>query len=92
MDGMGHGTPFVFKNKAIFLVALTSFLGVIQFVARFYGYRDFGVIITTLMLTIAPILVYLTAYTYFRERIRKRMIISGIIILLAIIWATLAQG
>lgn len=80
------------KSKAIFLVAATSLLGVIQFVARFYGYRDFGVIITTLMLTIAPILVYFVAYTYFKERVRKRMIISGLIILAAIIWATIAQG
>ena len=74
------------------LIALNGFLGAIQFVARFYGYRDAGVIITTLILTIAPILVYLIAYLYFKEKIDKRKIIAGSIILLSIIWAILAHG
>ncbi|MCX6811297.1 MAG: DMT family transporter [Candidatus Berkelbacteria bacterium] len=74
------------------LIALTGIEGVIQFVARFYGYRDAGVIITTLVLTLAPILVYFAAYIYFKEQIKKRMIVAGLIILACIIWATIAHG
>ncbi len=74
------------------LIAFTGIEGAIQFVARFYGYKDAGVVITTLMLTIAPILVYLAAYAYFKEKIKKRMIIAGIVILACIIWAILAHG
>jgi len=74
------------------LIILTSFLGAIQFVARFYGYLHSGVVITTLILTSAPILVYLSAYTYFRERIKKRTIIAGVVILICIIWATLFRN
>lgn len=80
-------------NKvSIGLIALNGFLGAAQFVARFYGYRDAGVIITTLILTLAPILVYLVAYLYFKEKIDKKKIIAGAIILLSIIWAILARG
>lgn len=74
------------------LIALNGFLGMIQFVARFYGYRDAGVIITTLILTIAPILIYLIAYLYFKEKVQKRMIIAGAVIIVCIIWAVLAHG
>lgn len=86
--------PKVFGlNKiSIGLIALNGLLGATQFVARFYGYRDAGVIITTLILTSAPILVYLAAYFYFKEQIKKRMIFAGLIILACIIWATLARS
>jgi drug/metabolite transporter (DMT)-like permease len=83
---------FGLNKTSIGLIALNGFLGAIQFVARFYGYRDAGVIITTLILTSAPILVYLAAYFYFKETIKKRMIFAGLIILACIIWATLAHG
>jgi drug/metabolite transporter (DMT)-like permease len=80
------------NKTSIGLIALNGLLGATQFVARFYGYRDAGVIITTLILTSAPILVYLAAYFYFKETIKKRMIVAGLIILACIIWATLAHG
>ena len=85
--------PNVFKlNKtSVGLIALNGLLGATQFVARFYGYRDAGVIITTLILTSAPILVYLAAYFYFKETIKKKMIVAGFIILASIVWATLAN-
>lgn len=80
-------------NKAsIGLIALNGLLGATQFVARFYGYRDAGVVITTLILTSAPILVYLAAYFYFKEVIKKRMIVAGLIIVACIVWATIARG
>ena len=74
------------------LIALNGLLGAIQFVARFYGYQQGGVIITTLILTFAPILVYLTAYLYFKEEISRRKIVAGAIILLSIIWAVLSRS
>ncbi|MBU2595649.1 DMT family transporter [Patescibacteria group bacterium] len=74
------------------LIVLNGLLGSIQFIARFYGYQKGGVIITTVVLTLAPILVYLTAYLYFKEEINQRKIIAGAIILLAIIWAVLSRS
>ena len=79
------------NKTSIGLIVLNGLLGATQFVARFYGYRDAGVIITTLILTSAPILVYFAAYFYFKEVIRKRMIFAGLIILACIVWAVLAQ-
>lgn len=79
-------------NKiSIGLIALNGLLGAAQFIARFYGYRDAGVIITTLILTIAPVLVYLGAYLYFKEKVNKKMIAAGAVIIFCIIWAVLAQ-
>lgn len=80
------------NRASIGLIALNGLLGATQFVARFYGYRDAGVIITTLILTLAPILVYLAAYFYFKEAIKKRMIFAGLIILISIAWAVIARG
>ncbi|TSC90751.1 MAG: hypothetical protein CEN92_391 [Candidatus Berkelbacteria bacterium Licking1014_96] len=80
------------NRVSIGLIALNGLLGAAQFVARFYGYRDAGVIITTLILTIAPILIYVVAYLYFKEKVQKRMIAAGAVIIVCIIWAVLARN
>lgn len=80
------------NRASIGLIALNGLLGATQFVARFYGYRDAGVIITTLILTLAPILIYLAAYLYFKEKINKKIIFAGLIILISIAWAVIAHG
>src|SRR4030042_3684141 len=82
---------FNLNKVSLALIALNGLLGAIQFVARFYGYRDQGVIITTLILTLAPVLIYTIAYLYFKEKINKRKIIAGSVILLCIVWAILVH-
>lgn len=68
-----------------------SFLGVGQMVLSFYGYRDLGIVYTTLVLILVPILVFAASYFIFKEPVKKRIIVSAMIILACIIYATLIR-
>lgn len=77
--------------KGINLIILTAFLGMIQMVLRFYGYRDLGIIYTTLILTLSPILVYLATLLILKERLQKRVVFAAGVILGCIIYASLVK-
>lgn len=77
------------SNTNVWLILLTSALGVAQMVTKFYGFDKFGVIYTSLVLIISPILVYIIATILLHEKLRARMIVSFLVILGCIIYATL---
>lgn len=77
----------VANNNALLILA-TSSLGVIQMVTKFYGFEAYGVIYTSLILILAPILVYIISTIVLHERIKTRTIIAGLVILVCIIYAT----
>lgn len=66
----------------------SSLLGVIYMILRFYGYRDLGIVHTTLILIISPVLVYIASSSLFNERVRIKTVVSGLIILSSIIYVT----
>lgn len=70
------------------LILLTSFLGVTQMVTKFYGFQEFGVIYTSLVLILSPILVYIISIIGLHERLKARIIVSALVILLCIIYVT----
>jgi len=65
-------------------------LAVLQMVLTYYAYVDFGVIFTTIVLTLAPILVYLGSTIILKEKLKKRIILAAAIILACIAYANLA--
>lgn len=71
------------------LIVATSALGVVQMVTKFYGFESYGVIYTSLILILSPILVYIISTIALHERLKTRTIISGLVILGSIIYATL---
>jgi len=77
------------SNINLWLIMLTSALGVAQMVTKFYGFDKFGVIYTSLVLIISPILVYILSTLLLRERLRARMIVSFFVILGCIVYASL---
>lgn len=77
-------------NTNLWLILTTSALGVAQMVTKFYGFESFGVIYTSLVLIISPVLVYLLSTIMLHERLRPRMVISFLVILSCIVYATLA--
>jgi len=72
---------------SIFILAViaTSYM-----IFMFSGFKDFGVVFTTLVLTLTPILIYFFAVVFLKEKLRKRVVLAAAIILACIIYATLA--
>ncbi len=70
---------------SLWQVALSSFLGVIQMLARFYGYQGAGIVFTTLVLVIAPVLVYIFGFFILKEKISYRKLVGGIVIFVCVI-------
>jgi drug/metabolite transporter (DMT)-like permease len=69
-------------NQVSYLpVALTSLLGVAQMLLSFYGYQKAGLVFTTLILIVAPILVYLYCFLVLKEELKPKKIVGAIIIL-----------
>ncbi len=78
------------KNRVSYLsISITGLLGVAQMLASFYGYQSAGLIFTTLVLIIAPVLVYLYCFIILKEKIKPKKLVGGVIILACVIVAYL---
>lgn len=79
------------SEKNVWLVLLTSAIGMTQMIMKFYGFTQYGVIYTSLILIMAPVLVYLISTTFLHERMKPRAIMSAIVILVAIVYASVVS-
>lgn len=70
------------------LVFGSALLGTICMIARFYGYKDLGIVPTTVVLIISPVLLYLISARYFKEKLNLRTILSFVVILGCIAYVT----
>lgn len=78
------------KNyKLCFVIAL---LAVLQMVFTYYGYKHFGVVFTTIVLTLGPILTYIADVIILKERLKKRIVLAAIVILACVAYANIALG
>jgi len=77
------------SNTNVWLILLTSALGVGQMITKFYGFDKYGVIYTSLILILSPILVYMLSTILLHEKLKARMVISLLVILGCIVYATL---
>jgi drug/metabolite transporter (DMT)-like permease len=75
--------------SAVWGVVITSLLGVAQMVARFYGYQNMGIVFTTLVLSLSPVLVYLLGFLFLKEKIQPRKLVGGALILAGVTIAVL---
>lgn len=82
--------PDLFRvgNTTTGLILLSSFLGVVQMITKFYGFEIYGVIYTSLILILAPLLIYISSAIFLHEKLKTRTIISGLVILGCIVYAT----
>lgn len=74
--------------KHWWMIAGSAFLGVVGMLAKLYAFAEIGVIYTTLISLLAPLLVFFASWEIFHERIRARIVIAAIIILAVVSWAT----
>jgi len=65
-------------------------IGFIYFFYRvivYYGYLNFGVVFTTLMIMLGPIFVYIFAWKFLKEKLNWKNIIASLVIIACIIYA-----
>lgn len=75
------------KGKAEWEVLSLGVIWVICRVLIYYGYQKIGVALTTLLFMIGPILVFVFAWKFLKEKIDWRNIIAAIIIIACILYA-----
>lgn len=74
-------------NKSIFLFILAGIFWVGYRVLLYYGYGIFGIVFTTTVFILSPVIVYILSAVFLKEKITKRQIFSSVIIVLCILGA-----
>ncbi|MEJ2267534.1 MAG: DMT family transporter [Nanoarchaeota archaeon] len=77
------------KKPRIFIFLLGLIWAVYRIVI-YWGYRNLGVIFTTLVIMLGPIFIYLLAWRFLKEKINWKNIIASIVIVLCVLYATLS--
>lgn len=75
-------------KKDILAISLLSLLGTAFMIIQFTSFDQFGIVFTALYLTLLPILVYLFAVVFLKEKLKLRVILASLVILGAIIYAS----
>lgn len=76
------------STKHWWLIFASAVLGVIQVVGRYYAYSELGIIYTTMLTALAPIVVFLASWEILHEKIKARVVLAAIIILTCVTVAT----
>jgi len=65
-------------------------IGVVWFIYRiivYYGYLNYGVIFTTLIIMLGPIFIYIFAYKFLKEKINWKNIVAALVIIGCVVYA-----
>ena len=76
-------------RTAYALTILSAIFGVIQMILKFYGFQSMGVIETTLILFLGPIIVYCVSGFFFREKLQKKTAIAALIVIGCVLYVVL---
>lgn len=75
-------------KSPLWLLGLSGAVGATSMITRFYAFGSLGVIFTTLISTLAPIVVFIGSWEILHERIRPRVIVASLVILVCVAVAT----
>lgn len=70
------------------LIFINAIIASIQMITKFYGFETLGVVYTSMILIMAPLLIYLGSIYFLHEKLKLRTVISAIVILGCIVYAT----
>jgi len=79
------------KWKNSLIIFVTGIVWVLYRIIVYFGYLNYGVIFTTLMLMLGPIFVYILAFIFLKERCSWKNVASSVIILGCVIIAVLTN-
>lgn len=80
---------FTIPKKAWPHIVISGLLGSAMMILTFYGYQNLGIVLTTLILMLGPILTYLIDFLILKEKLRPRILIAAAVILGCILYAGL---
>lgn len=76
-------------RKSAGLILITGLVWVVYRVAIYFGYMKYGIIFTTLITLMAPVLVYFLAHVFLKEKPNWKNILSSIIIVCCVLYSVL---
>ena len=74
-------------NKTKIMIFFTAITAITFRVILYYGYQTLGVVFTTIIFILAPVLIYIFAAIFLKEKITKRQIISSFVIVACVVAA-----
>ncbi len=78
------------NKKNSILIFVTGAIWVIYRVAIYFGYVQYGIVFTTLIIMIGPIFIYILADRVLKEKINWKNILSSAIIIACVVYAVLS--
>ena len=79
----------ILDKKTNFLIFITAIIWVLYRIIIYYGYMNYGIDFTTLIIMLSPVLIYFFANIFLKEKLSWRNIIASIIIIACIVYATM---
>ncbi len=79
------------KSKTKVFIGLNALLSLVMMLIRFYALRDSGVIYTSLVLVLVPIVVYIGSARILHEQLKMRQLISAGSLIGVVLYATLLK-
>ena len=76
------------KNWILILITGAFYVG--YRIATYYGYLHYGIILTTLIMMIAPIVIYVLASRFLKEKLNWKNIVSSAIILGCVVYVLIS--
>ncbi|MAG61822.1 hypothetical protein CMI43_03335 [Candidatus Pacearchaeota archaeon] len=70
-------------GKGLFLASALFWVGYRAIL--YYGYGAFGIVFTTTILILSPVLIYLASWLFLKEKVTRRQVFSSIIIVVCIL-------
>ena len=75
------------NKKISFMVLITGIAWVVYRIAIYFGYMKYGVTFTTLITMMGPIVIYIFANRFLKEKLNWKNIVSSLIIIACVIYA-----
>lgn len=76
-------------KKNIFVIFVTGLIWIGYRIATYFGYMEYGVVFTTLIIMLGPIFIYILANKFLKEKLNWKNVVSSIIIVLCVIYAVI---
>ena len=70
-------------GKGLFLGAALFWVGYRAIL--YYGYGVFGIVFTTTIFILSPVLIYLSSWIFLKEKVTKRQVFSSIVIVICVL-------
>jgi len=76
-------------KKSIWIILITGAIWAVYRIIIYWGYLNYGVIFTTLMIMLGPVLIYILAWKFLKEKLNWKNIVAALIIIACVVYAVL---